>query len=480
MPQVTSQTISDLLKQAIKRFLFENPGYKWKNDEESFKALVNHINSNSDLDYKLSYSTVFQTYYYKSLESSFKKHGCSYNILTALNTYSTGKPFSQAIENFPMPEYENFLYEFPNPATNNFRINFVDILSKFEKKLENLNSIQEVKDDIKIIKKILNELMPIISKLIPFKNVYIKDESTLPTGHFNDREAIDIFNIYRSLIEKNLLQKTALPVLSTVFKCKLAFSLQYFLSSFGMAPLRVLCKESERADGGKLEKIGCVVQYDYSDVNFNKLTTTEVLDLTFNRNGYYIKDQEYFAENKLTNKNALYEELFNSYADFLYIPFCTSGDMLKSLTRKRNELKRNPEACKSKKIDLSRLSKLQIIGAREEKATVINHVEDKSVIVTSKKYHSFAKIIYEELKMPASKMSCYALGCFIQQIAEDHNSFSPNSWYTILNFGESHLYRNPDKYGKSFEPILDERDICRPIESELVGAFGDGTLIDVM
>lgn len=263
-----------------------------------------------------------------------------------------------------------------------------------------------------------------------YKETYIKDESTLNTGHFNDREAVDICNLYLAMNYWKLER----PAISIIYSCKLPYSLSYYCKKFSIPSLKVLLTPEENEIHGKLLKErGCSVFVNTTFKANNELSPDEILKMTENSEGFYPYDPVFFKESKMLYKNMLYDELLSINADYLFIPWHT-GVINKAIKERHQELLKKPEECSVRGIDINRLRKLKIYSCHKKDAKI---VKDDFTISVSEKSLENARFIYNEFGIRASEISAYALAGYLQKLSENASDYSFINRFVILNLGES-------------------------------------------
>lgn len=156
-----------------------------------------------------------------------------------------------------------------------------------------------------------------------FKNVWLKDESSNPTGTHKDRMAWEIIVTYRDflLAKKNRKTSQSLPRVSIISSGSAAFAIQTQLSKYGLPDLKVLVdKKMDKIILKSLMSVGCEVYK--TDLTKKVLNSDEILRLTKNSKGIDITSSE-----ALDPTTRFYDwlsyEILNSSPDYCFIPFGT-------------------------------------------------------------------------------------------------------------------------------------------------------------
>ncbi len=158
-----------------------------------------------------------------------------------------------------------------------------------------------------------------------FENVWIKDESTNPTGTHKDRLAWEIVVTYRDIL-RSFEQKDGffeLPQMSIISSGSAAVAIQNALKYFGLPGLKVLVdKNLKKNHIDILEKLGCTI---YTvDLGLKSFSSKEILTLTHNENGFDITSAE-----ALDPTTRFYDwlsyEILNLSPEYCFIPFGTGN-----------------------------------------------------------------------------------------------------------------------------------------------------------
>lgn len=160
-----------------------------------------------------------------------------------------------------------------------------------------------------------------------FENVFMKDESTNPTGTHKDRMAWEVVIKYKTLIESlKYRRQINLPQMSIISSGSAAIAIQHLFNLFKIpTKLKVLVdinlnpqiKES-------IKKIGCEV-YEY-DLSKKLLTTEEIKELTNNKNGIDITYREVLDPTHDNYYDWMSYEIIREQPQYCFIPFGT-GDL---------------------------------------------------------------------------------------------------------------------------------------------------------
>jgi cysteine synthase len=172
-----------------------------------------------------------------------------------------------------------------------------------------------------------------------FTNVWIKDESTNPTGTHKDRMAWEIVVTYKDFLQTKEpnTQHGKLPQMSIISSGSAAIAIQYRLNQYHLPPLKVLVDTKiEKNKLAAMKKIGC--QIYSADLSQKQLGWKEILRLTQNQNGFDITSNE-----ALDPTTRFYDwmsyEIINSSPDYCFIPFGTGNLYENILNINKREIK---------------------------------------------------------------------------------------------------------------------------------------------
>ena len=158
-----------------------------------------------------------------------------------------------------------------------------------------------------------------------FSNVWLKDESSNPTGTHKDRMAWEMIVTYRDflLAKKQGQIKRPLPQLSIISSGSAAIAIQKRLNEYELPNLKVLIEANIDSVFLKyMEKLGCEI----FETNLSKkpFSWEEILVLTHNETGFDITSAE-----ALDPTTRFYDwmsyEIINSSPDYCFIPFGTGN-----------------------------------------------------------------------------------------------------------------------------------------------------------
>ncbi len=158
-----------------------------------------------------------------------------------------------------------------------------------------------------------------------FTNVWLKDESTNPTGTHKDRMAWEIVVTYWNFLQakKRGQVKGTLPRMSIISSGSAAMAIQTMLKKYRLPALKVLIDfKTSKNVKDSLERIGCEV-YE-TDLNRKPLDWTEILALTRNPSGIDITSDQALGPNTRFYDWMSYE-IINSTPDYCFIPFGTGN-----------------------------------------------------------------------------------------------------------------------------------------------------------
>lgn len=160
-----------------------------------------------------------------------------------------------------------------------------------------------------------------------FTNVWLKDESTNPTGTHKDRFAWEVVIKYKALLESSRYKQIdTLPQISIISSGGAATAIQNLLNLFNIpVSLKVLIDYStDNKIKESLKEIGCTV-YE-SDLSDYLLKPEDIKQLTENWDGIDITYRETLDPNLDNYYDWLSYEIINEDPDYCFIPFGT-GDL---------------------------------------------------------------------------------------------------------------------------------------------------------
>lgn len=160
-----------------------------------------------------------------------------------------------------------------------------------------------------------------------FTNVWLKDESTNPTGTHKDRYAWEVVIKYKALLESSKYkQLDSLPQISMISSGGAATAIQNWFNLFKIpVSLKVLVDIStEDSIKQSLKQIGCTI-YE-TDLSDHLLQPEDIKRLTENWNGIDITYRETLDPNMDNYYDWLSYEIVNEEPDYCMIPFGT-GDL---------------------------------------------------------------------------------------------------------------------------------------------------------
>ncbi len=160
-----------------------------------------------------------------------------------------------------------------------------------------------------------------------FTNVFMKDESTNPTGTHKDRMAWEVVIKYKTLIESLKYKKQEkLPQMSIISSGSAAIAIQHLFNLFNIpTKLKVLVdvnlnKEIKESIG----KIGCEI-YEYN-LSRKLLTTDEIKEITDNKSGIDITYREVLDPTHDNYYDWMSYEIIREKPNYCFIPSGT-GDL---------------------------------------------------------------------------------------------------------------------------------------------------------
>ncbi len=160
-----------------------------------------------------------------------------------------------------------------------------------------------------------------------FSNVWMKDESTNPTGTHKDRLAWEVVIKYKSLIEGlKYTDQGSLPQMSLISSGSAAIAIQHLFNLFSIpTSLKVLAdKKLNPKIKEDITRIGCEL-YE-CDLSSRLLTSDDIKELTNNYNGIDITYREVLDPASDNYYDWLSYEIVREKPDFCLIPFGT-GDL---------------------------------------------------------------------------------------------------------------------------------------------------------
>jgi cysteine synthase len=164
-------------------------------------------------------------------------------------------------------------------------------------------------------------------KIPGFKNVWLKDESSNPTGTHKDRFAWEVVIKYKALLESLKYKKLKeLPQISMISSGGAATAVQNLFNIFDIpVSLKVLIdKNTNKNIIDSLKKIGCTI-YE-TDLSLKLLKPEDIKQYTDNSNGIDITYRETMDPNMDNYYDWLSYEILNEQAAYCFIPFGT-GDL---------------------------------------------------------------------------------------------------------------------------------------------------------
>ncbi len=160
-----------------------------------------------------------------------------------------------------------------------------------------------------------------------FTNVWLKDESTNPTGTHKDRFAWEVVIKYKALLESSKhKQLDSLPQISMISSGGAASAIQNLFNLFRIPiSLKVLVDHTtDDKIKASLQKIGCTI-YE-TDLSDYLLQPEDIKRLTQNWNGIDITYRETLDPNLDNYYDWMSYEIINVEPDYCFIPFGT-GDL---------------------------------------------------------------------------------------------------------------------------------------------------------
>jgi len=160
-----------------------------------------------------------------------------------------------------------------------------------------------------------------------FDNVYMKDESTNPTGTHKDRMAWEVVIKYRSLIEGLKYKiKDSLPQMCIISSGSAAIAIQHLFNLYSIPTKLKVLVDIHLSDNIKKDivDIGCDL-YEY-DLSEKLLSSDDIKKLTDNQNGIDITYREVLDPAHDNYYDWMSYEILMEKPEYCFIPFGT-GDL---------------------------------------------------------------------------------------------------------------------------------------------------------
>ncbi|TAL69731.1 MAG: PLP-dependent lyase/thiolase [Bacteroidetes bacterium] len=160
-----------------------------------------------------------------------------------------------------------------------------------------------------------------------FSNVWLKDESTNPTGTHKDRMAWEVVIKYKSLIESlKYKNQDSLPQMSIISSGSAAIAIQHLFNLFKI-PTRLKVLVDKNLNNGikeSIKQIGCELYI--TDLSERLLTSDDIKEITDNKNGIDITYREVLDPTHDNYYDWMSYEILREKPDYCFIPFGT-GDL---------------------------------------------------------------------------------------------------------------------------------------------------------
>lgn len=252
-------------------------------------------------------------------------------------------------------------------------------------------------------------------KIDGFSNVWLKDESTNPTGTHKDRLAWEVVIKYKALLESSRYrQMDKLPQISMISSGGAATAVQNLFNLFGIPMSLKVLVDYRTNDEIKfsLSKLGCTI-YE-TDLSEKVLKPEDIKLITENWDGIDITYRETLDPNLDNYYDWLSYEILNQEPEYCFIPFGT-GDLfinILNIVKKEyfNSFLHNPDPRFTGSVE--KLKQCHYIGATtQEKNTVLDKLYS-SFLPT---YSEYIKFINELISY-----SCVGKNTSIKNIDENY------------------------------------------------------------
>ena len=160
-----------------------------------------------------------------------------------------------------------------------------------------------------------------------FESVYMKDESTNPTGTHKDRMAWEVVIKYKSLIEGlKYKSKDSLPQMSIISSGSAAIAIQHLFNLYTIPTKLKVLVDHNLSDTIKndIKNIGC--ELFECDLSEKLLNSDEIKELTDNQNGIDITYREVLDPAHDNYYDWMSYEILMEKPEYCFIPFGT-GDL---------------------------------------------------------------------------------------------------------------------------------------------------------
>lgn len=172
------------------------------------------------------------------------------------------------------------------------------------------------------------------------KDVWIKDESSNPTGTHKDRMAWEVLLYYKRKIQSILNthgDDFQIPQLSMISSGSSAIAIQSLLNYFGLPPLKVLIR-----NGFKQEIYNCLnaegCELYIKDLTIKELDAREVLRETENLNGIEVSFRDAIDPTQVAYYDWMSYEILNVEPSVVIVPFGSGELFTNILNVSRNEV----------------------------------------------------------------------------------------------------------------------------------------------
>jgi len=261
-----------------------------------------------------------------------------------------------------------------------------------------------------------------------FLNVWLKDESTNPTGTHKDRLAWEVVIKYKSLIQ-GLKYKKYLPQMSIISSGSAAIAIQHLLNLYDIpVKLKVLIDKNLNSNiKESIAKIGCeIFETNLSD---HLLTSDEIKTLTNNNDGIDITYRETLDPNQDNYYDWMSYEIIQTNPEYCFIPFGTGDLFINVLNIVKMEYfnkfidKHDPRF----KGNIDLITKCNFMGASSNKPDTKLDKLYSNFLPSLNEFQKYIKTLKEDYKCVGHRTGFYYVDeKFVNEAIEIGNSLNLN------------------------------------------------------